>query len=521
MRRDPHAVSRRLGAPAARRRENRSDRRGARGYHTTVVDRSPAARLNPMDRMDREASALSEFIPPAGIVRLLIVVVGGLVVLQSTQGLDPQKLAYLAVAGIAMAFSFRAVWRLRDRAMFEAAVPWLIASAVLSALIVLSLPVALASGTPPGQWLRDAATYGLFAAVPVLALDAAASMRSRLLLALAVAVTITGTLSFAVYWITARGIATLPFDMPLLSTASLPTALFVVSLAAAVVDRPRRIAWIIMGGLALGFFLVTGSRSALFFVIAFPAVILAAGRSFLARSTVASAGIGLVAFVFVAGVQGALSGAGRDAAPIDDPPPTAFASASASTSSSTAPTATPTPTPTPPPASGPGSTFFGRLQRFLAAPDRDGSIRERYAQYEVAWNTFAASPLVGRGLGHPLVWTRVDGTVRRDFAADTPLVLPAKLGIIGVLWLVILVVVWVRFLRRLHRTAGLTIPWLALTALAGILAALAWSGWVIEDKGLSFSLMFLLALAFVEIERAATQRRGEHGALDTSVHPAG
>jgi O-antigen ligase len=139
---------------------------------------------------------------------------------------------------------------------------------------------------------------------------------------------------------------------------------------------------------------------------------------------------------------------------------------------------------------------------FITSPKQDGSVRERVAQYRVAWDLFVSSPVVGVGLGHPFVWTRVDGTTWRDFNADTPLVLPAKLGVIGIAWLTLVAFVWVRFLRRLRKTAGITIPGLAMAGWAAVLVALAWTGFSLEDKGFSFALMFLLALALIEIEQA-------------------
>ncbi len=175
--------------------------------------------------------------PPAGVLRMLVVVVGGLLVLQSSQGLGIPKLAYLAIAGLAFVLSCRAVLDVRDRPMFAAARLWLAASGFLFALIGLSLPVALIGGTPVSAWFRDAATYGLFAAAPIFALDAASSMRSGLLLRLLVVIAGLGALSFAIYWVSLRNLAALPFDQLVLPTASLPTTLFLVSLSAAVVVR--------------------------------------------------------------------------------------------------------------------------------------------------------------------------------------------------------------------------------------------------------------------------------------------
>jgi O-antigen ligase len=443
------------------------------------------------------------------VIRLLVIVLGGSVTLQSSQRLDAPKLAYLAIASVAVISSCLSVWRMRDRPMLQAAVPWLMASGVLAALIAISLPISLAHGTPISQWLRDAATYGLFAAAPVVALDAAGSMRTRLLQGLTVATSALGALSFAIYWVTARDLAALPFGQLVLPTAGLPTALFVLSLGAAVVDRPRRMAWIVLGGVALGVFLITGSRSALLYVIALPVVIVVAGRQVLARSAVASVGIVLVAAALVVLLQAAVATTGGELPPPIDvgqatttPQPTSQATDSTAPS----PTESPAPTPPQPPPLNPDATLIARLHAFLTSPGQDPSIRERVAQYAAAWDVFASSPILGAGLGYPFEWTRVDGTVRRDFTADTPLVLPAKLGTLGILWLVGLLFAWVRFLRALKRIAGVTIPGLAMAGWLAILAAQVWGPSSLEDKGFSFAMMFLLSLAFIEIDRAVLVR---------------
>ena len=410
--------------------------------------------------------------------------------------MGPQKIVYLGVAGGAFLFSCRAVWRERNRPMFAAGLPWLIASIVLITLILFSLPVSLANGTPITEWLRDAATYGLLAASPVFGLDAAASMRSVLLRALLLGTAALGTLSFAIYWITARDLAALPIDRLVLPTASLPTLLFVVSLAAAVVDRRHRLAWIATGGVVLGVLLFTGSRSAILYGVAFPVVMIIAGRSMLARSAVASAGIGVAAVAFVVLVQGAF------AIPVSQSPAAVDPGAPAASAEQPAgPLPTPS-LPTPRPALNPDASVIARIRALLADPARDPSIRERLSQYSVAWDLFASSPIVGTGLGQEFVWTRVDGTVRRDFTADTPLILPAKLGVLGIAWLMLFAFVWIDFVRKVRQVAGLTIPGLAMTAWGAILVVLSWGSFNPEDKGFSLGLMFALSLGFIEIERA-------------------
>jgi hypothetical protein len=348
-------------------------------------------------------------------------------------------------------------------------------------------------------------------------------MRRDQLLAITVLVAGLGALSFAVVWIDARKLAYLPISQLVLPTASMPTALFLVALAASVVYRRRRIAWMVMGGLVLGVFLLTGARSALFFFVAIPTVVLLAGRPFLSRSIGASLGVAMVAAAFVVTIQLGFIGENAVVPGALDPGPTPVGASppiasgpigsgpigSGPTGSSppggSAPPPVPTPTPRPP--LDPNNTLIQRIQVFLASPERDASLRERVAQYEAAWSLAASSPVVGVGLGHPIVWTRWDGSLNRDFAADTPLVLPAKLGILGLVWVTCLAIVWLRFVRRLRRTGGVTLVGLAMAGWAAILIALAWTGFNVEDKGFSFALMLLLALGFIEIEQGSTRDR--------------
>ena len=143
-----------------------------------------------------------------------------------------------------------------------------------------------------------------------------------------------------------------------------------------------------------------------------------------------------------------------------------------------------------------------RLQAFLASPGADGSVRERLTQYGVAWDLFTRNPVLGTGLGYSFVWTRFDGSTYSDFTADTPLVFPAKLGILGIAWLVVLAMVWIGFLRRLRRVGGTSIVGLAMATWAVLIVTFIWAGFMVEDKGFSLALMLMLALGFMEVERA-------------------
>jgi peptidoglycan/LPS O-acetylase OafA/YrhL len=133
-----------------------------------------------------------------GATRALVVVFGGLLVLQSSDRLDVTKIGYLLVAGIATAGSVVSVWRARNEPSTIAMRPWLVASAVVLGLVALSVPVALAQGSTATNWLRDAAAYVLLGAAPWLAVDLARAASPRLILSAGLLAGLLGVASFAV-----------------------------------------------------------------------------------------------------------------------------------------------------------------------------------------------------------------------------------------------------------------------------------------------------------------------------------
>ena len=78
--------------------------------------------------------------------------------------------------------------------------------------------------------------------------------------------------------------------------------LLTVSLAAAILHR-RAIVWVVLGGVALSAFLVTGTRSNLLMFVTFPVLVVLAGRALALRSIAASVGVCLVAVVLALTIQ--------------------------------------------------------------------------------------------------------------------------------------------------------------------------------------------------------------------------
>src|SRR5688500_13508829 len=100
-------------------------------------------------------------------VRIALVVFGGMVALQSSASLDLTKRAYLASVVVCLVGALAAVWARRGTVQVRIAGPWWPTSAALAALLAISFLVARSDGTPITAWVRDVASYGLFATVPI------------------------------------------------------------------------------------------------------------------------------------------------------------------------------------------------------------------------------------------------------------------------------------------------------------------------------------------------------------------
>jgi hypothetical protein len=414
-------------------------------------------------------------------LRLPFVVFGGMLALQSSADLDATKLIYLAGTAICLAGALVSAWRQRGTYEARQLAPWFLGSAALVAMLVVSFPISSANGTPAMAWLRDAATYGLFAAVPVFALDAHLTLSRRALLTILVIAGLAGGLSWAVEWLARRDIVELPLSRILLPTGQLPTALYVFASAAALSSR-RFASWAVLAGVVLGLFLVTGTRSSLILLAGPLAMVVAAGWQ---RAMAAFRPLALHAFVAVFVVvvfQVSLSAAAADPLPDDGGG---------------------SPAPGPAETSGPDviGDRFGSLPDLLGSPASDASIRERAAQYQAAWSLFVRSPVWGVGPGHPIEWIDVSGIRRDEFTADTPMVLPAKFGGIGVAVFAVIAYAFVSVAIAAFRRAGPSRVPLSLIGYGSVAAVGLPLGFLPEDKGASMALMILVALSLVETRK--------------------
>jgi O-antigen ligase len=430
-----------------------------------------------------------------GAVRVAFVIFGAMLVLQSSEVLDLTKVAYLAGGALCLIGALGALWyRRRASSVVGLALPWLVASGALVALVVLSFGVARANGTPIIDWLRDVAAYALFASVPIFALDAQSALPRRVMIAMLVAVGLLGGLSWSVEWLDRRNIIDLPIGRLLFPSAHVPAMLYIFAAASALAARRRRIMWTLLAGVTLALFLMTGTRSSLLLLTAPLGMGILLGWARRRSSAVTLVSHGVVAAGLVVLFQFAVT------LPVAPPPGTDPAS--------TAPAGAPAP--------GALGDRFGSIPDLVEQPGSDPSMRERVAQYRSAWALFVSSPLIGVGPGHPIEWTNVSGQLERGFVADTPLVMPAKLGIVGVaVFIAVGVAYWRTVRASLSRRRHSPVT-LALIGYGIWVVATLPLGFFVEDKGASLALILLLGLAYEQLAVAPGSAASWHGSGRTS-----
>jgi len=458
------------------------------------VDRSSGV-STPSKRHTTPAGALGWRKPaPAldGRARVGFVLFGGMVALQSSPALDATKIAYLLGTVLCVLAAAAALWTARRTSGLPAATPWLAASAALGVLIAISFLVAQAEGTSTIDWLRDVAAYGLFAAVPVLALDGSISASRKLLVGMLVLAGFLGGVSWAIEWLGRRHILDLPVGRLVFPSGQLPGLLYMFAMASALTTSDRRVRWVLVAGGVLGLFLLTGTRSSLLLLIGPLAMAALVGRARIGASLRLVAAHGVVAIALVVGFQVALTLPALV---------TVWLAAVGPGSPSPAPTLGPIVV----------GERIGSLPTLVGSSASDPSVQERLAQYEAAWVLFLSRPIVGAGPGHPIDWVDVSGYDRSGFTADTPLVMPAKFGILGVLVFLGLAGAFLWTARTALRRARQSAVTLTIVGYGALVVVSLPLGFPVEDKGMSLSLLLLLALAFAERAAGLSGEVGQPG----------
>lgn len=397
-----------------------------------------------------------------GFIRLAAITVGGILVLQSTDSLDAPKTIYLVVAGSAILI---ALFRLPSTAgtrAFSAMRPLLLAMVALLAVIAVSLFVALSHEVNATAWLRDASAYALFAVVALVALDAhRASHRALLLLALAVSG--LSMASYIVAWLDIRSIAEAPIERLVLPSGALASMFFLVTSAYSYRSSRRHLVWAAAAGVTLGLFLIIGTRGRIPFAVL--PVVLAAVSS---RGVRANFPSWAIQYVVAAAVVVAVPVIQE----LTTPPET-------------------------PPEQRPTEVIGRRVDSMddlVVNPLGDASMRERVSQTVGAWDVFAANPVVGAGPGLAIEWRDWEGKPRAGWDLDSPVLLIAKFGVVGALAAAGWVVGFGRLSAAVFPRIRESPEFVVLVGQIVVFLYASLFSPPMQDKGMSFALMFVLAL---------------------------
>jgi O-antigen ligase len=400
--------------------------------------------------------------------RILFVVFGGLLTLQSTTGFGSLKLLYLAGVFVSFAGALFRFSQSKDVAARAFVAPLLRVFVAMSSLIAISFFVAQAHGVLRVDWLRDVAPYVLFAVAPIFALDADRAFRRHTLVGLLVVAGLVATASFSAAWFDRRHIATLPFSQFALPSFFFPGALFAYATASALHAREQRLRWLFVGALVFALLVVTGTRSTLILAIA-PVVVAFGARRYLSGRLLrlvllAPAAVLVIAVAVFAVVQ--------------------------VTHAST-------------------SIISNRITILKeTGTSSDASYKDRQAQGHAARDVFYAHPFFGSGPGTFFSWRVTNGGRRSDFIVDSPLDFPAKFGLVGLAVILFLVLEYGSFMRAAFRFDHPRPETLALAAFAALAVLDSFLTNPLEDKGCTLGLVLLLALLF-RTSGVQTRSRGE------------
>jgi hypothetical protein len=402
---------------------------------------------------------------------------GGLVVLQSSAGIDVAKVAYFSGCILAFGIAFIRSRRLESVLILEIMRPFLLSSLAWILLVAGSFAVAMNYGSTPINWMRDSIPYLLIAAIPFSAMDMLVDLQrkpqSRLPMALFLLFGALTTIGFSANWIARRGYAELGIEGLFFSTFIFPCALFSFAAASALSSNRQRTMWALMAALVFMLPVLTGTRTSLVMLTAPAAVLIGQGANAVRHlprivGLVASAGVlGIVTFITLPQYID------MDVSVIVD----RFSSITEITSDS----------------------YHGQ------------SFDERSIVTSLTLESLRQSPLFGIGPGHIYEWAvPYNDEIKTGFVVDSPFGLAAKFGLLGMLVYLFTLGAIYRFQRALHRAGDAYCAERdAIRGFLAVIVVLSLIGSPLDDKGFSFAIAFLLLLGLqrvMQLDGKALQR---------------
>jgi hypothetical protein len=468
--------------------------------------------------------------------RLLCLLVGGSLVLQSSQELDAVKVSYLALTTVVFVASLRSVWIARQLPIVRELRPVLAGAVIFAVLLISSALVARIHGVPLQTWLRDVAPYGLFAATPIFALDACLNVRRSVLEGSLIVLGTVAAASFSVFWLDRRHLADLAINKFVFPSGPLATALFCYASSAAILAPRRRRSWAALMAFIAAAILITGTRSGIL-LLAAPGIVALVGprREFPVRISrslrllpVWLLGTGLFVLLIGLATGSNISESMRRLSSVVNAVPLSVVSSPTPVASAATPTAaldpttsspttssptTSSPTTSSPTTSSPSASPGGGTILISPSPTHEPGVipietvppaiaaqstNERVAQARVAFDTFRSNLIFGVGPGYMFEWTDEFDLKHSSFNLDTPVAYPAKFGLVGMLGLGAYLLSIGLFLLRREPSVAWRVGAVSLFALAAVWTVTLPLTLPFEDKGFSFGFLLLLALSTSE-----------------------
>ena len=201
--------------------------------------------------------------------RMLVISVGGVLILQGSQGLSAPKLAYFAYIVVSWVIAIlRLTARRHDQAWVAPFRSVFVGSYMLLVLLVVSAPVALGNGVQIVDWARDATPYVLLALLPLIGIDCARDVSYRSILLLFAAVGTVAALGFVIDWLGRRGVSDVGLGKFSLSSFALIAAVFSFAIVHAT-RGPGRRRWFALAAFTLVAVLVSGARTGVLLLAGF------------------------------------------------------------------------------------------------------------------------------------------------------------------------------------------------------------------------------------------------------------
>jgi hypothetical protein len=376
-------------------------------------------------------------------------VLGGITLLNVSPGFTIEKFAYLVLVFANVTFAGARIAARAKRVQEVGAIPLILATSGLAAVVAISLVVALSDSISVQLWALDIAVYGLLVAAPIIGVDLGLNARARSISFALIAIGCVTAVSYSIYRLQLRGFTHFDIGRFLLATQFLPAAAFCVCLAYAFAGR-RSYVMAFLAASIVACILLSGTRITLLFIVPFVVTFILASRKRRPRlSSIAFGAAGVAAVVAVLLTNSVVA---------------QYVAVDALLAR------------------------LGSVLPLLSSLDvtRDPSLYGRYLLTYYQTNTWLQHPWFGIGPG--ALYSSGTATVR---AEDSPVAILARFGLLGTA-IVILFFAAIAFAKL--RTRAHWIPRTALLSFLSLIVASSVVSSPLNDTGVALGLIPLIAL---------------------------